>query len=102
MARRRLPVAIAALLAIAGALTVLFLPDDRRARARWPFRSGAAHRGENPVATISATPAAASRRPASASRTADRGAGPTAVAATTIATAVPSIGPVGTTTAGRH
>ena len=97
--RRRLPVALAAVLAIAGALTLLLLPDDRPGANPVTVPIAEPRNGtESPVAANSPTPAA-SPRPSSAGRTPGRDAGPVA-AATTIVTAGPSIVPVGTTTAG--
>jgi serine/threonine-protein kinase len=97
--RRRLPVVIGAMLAIAGAVTVLFLPDDRRdagsvaATVADPRASV-----ERPAASPAGTPPASQHpTPAAAGRTTDGAAAP---AEAPIGTAGPSTVPVGTITAG--
>ena len=97
--RRRLPVTIAALLAIAGTVTVLFLPDNRRDAGSAAATVADPRTGlESPAASRSAA-APASRRPtpAAAGRTTERAAAP---AEAPIGTAGPSTVPVGTTTVG--
>jgi eukaryotic-like serine/threonine-protein kinase len=97
--RRRLPVAIAALLAIAGTVTVLFLPDNRRDAGSAAATVADPRTGVESPAASESTTAPASRRPtpAAAGRTTDRGAAP---AEAPIGTAGPSTVPVGTTTVG--
>ncbi|HEY7273410.1 MAG TPA: serine/threonine-protein kinase [Actinoplanes sp.] len=96
--RRALPVVIAALLAIAGAVTVLFLPDDRRDAGSVAATVADPATGVERPTTVQAVTPSASRRPASAAAggTADRAAPVQA----TIATAGPTTVPVGTSTAG--
>jgi hypothetical protein len=97
--RRRLPVAVAALLAVAGTFTVLFLPDNRRDAGSAAATVADPRTGVGgPAASPSAAPPAARRpTPAAAGRTTDREATP---AGAPIGTASPSTVPVGTTTVG--